>query len=599
MNKQYRIITYVILGITLVFLVQLLRLQVLDSSYKESAEKNALRRITEHPARGLIYDRNDLLLVYNDAAYDLMVVPSEMREFDTVDLCRILDISKEELMRRIAKARNYSKMIPSLVAQQMSKSNYGYMQEKMYKFPGFFVQNRTLRYYPKPIAAHILGYVGEVDQQILEDDEYYQLGDYIGISGIEKAYEQELRGTKGKRVVLVDVHNRERGSYKNGDEDESSIQGLSLWSTLDMQLQEYGEMLMNNKRGSIVAIEPATGEILCIVSTPTYDPNLLVGSVRSKNYNILQNDTKRLPLFDRALQAMYPPGSTFKLANGLIALQEGVITPTTVYACNGGYNMGSHTVKCHAHANYPDLIYAISTSCNAYFCRAYYNILSNKKKYKSIQESYQAWKNYINALGFGTKFETDLPYETRGIIPSVEFFDKRYRKSWNGNSVVSMGIGQGEAAVTPIQMANFLAIIANKGYYYKPHVIKAIGSKDTPNERYSEKMDCGFDKKHFEAIIEGMEQVMLNGTGRSVQIKGIKMLGKTGTAQNPHGKDHSVFVCIAPKEEPKIAVFCLVENGGFGATVAAPIASLITEYYLFREVKRKEMEQHIISLSIL
>jgi penicillin-binding protein 2 len=296
---------------------------------------------------------------------------------------------------------------------------------------------------------------------------------------------------------------------------------------------------------------------------------------------------------------MYPPGSTFKLANGLIALQEGVITPGTVYACNGGYNMGSHTVKCHSHPNYPDLIYGIATSCNAYFCRAYYNILSNKKKYKTIQESYQAWKNYINALGFGVKFDTDLPYETKGIIPSVEFFDKRYRKSWNGNSVVSMGIGQGEAAVTPIQMANFLAIIANRGYYYKPHVIKAIGDKDTPNDRYVEKIDCGFDKHHFNAIIEGMEQVMTIGTGRSVQISGIKMLGKTGTAQNPHGKDHSVFVSIAPKDEPKIVVFCLIENGGFGATVAAPIASLITEFYLNREIKRKTMEQNIISMSIL
>ena len=599
MDSRYRIITYIILVVAFVYLLRLFQLQVLDSSYKESAEKNALRRITEHPARGLVYDRNDSLLVYNDAAYDLMVVPKEMREFDTADMCRILDISKEELMRRIEKARKHSAMLPNLVAQQMSKANYGYLQEKMYKFPGFFVQNRTLRHYPKPIAAHILGYVGEVDEKILEDDDYYQLGDYIGISGIEKAYEQELRGTKGKRVVLVDVHNRERGSYKNGIEDESSIQGLSLWSTLDMQLQEYGEKLMENKRGSIVAIEPATGEILCIVSTPTYDPNLLVGSARSRNYNALLLDSKRLPLFDRALQAMYPPGSTFKLANGLIALQEEVITPRTTYACGGGYNMGAHTVKCHAHPNFPDLIGAIATSCNAYFCRTYYNVLSNKKRYKTIQESYQAWKNHINALGFGVKFDTDLPYETRGIIPSVEYFDKVYRKSWNGNSVVSMGIGQGEAAVTPIQMANFLAIIANRGFYYKPHVIKAIGNKENPNERYAEKIDCGFDKKHFDAIIEGMEQVMLAGTGRSAQIPGIKMLGKTGTAQNPHGKDHSVFVCIAPKEEPKIVVFCLVENGGFGATVAAPIASLITEFYLNREVKRKDLEARILSMSTL
>jgi penicillin-binding protein 2 len=324
-----------------------------------------------------------------------------------------------------------------------------------------------------------------------------------------------------------------------------------------------------------------------------------VGSVRGKNYNALQQDLKLRPLFNRALQAMYPPGSTFKLANGLIALQEGVITPSTVYSCGGGYNMGTHTVKCHPHPGSPDLIYAISTSCNAYFCRAFYNILANKKKYKTIQESYQAWKDHINALGFGVRFDTDLPYELKGIIPSVEYFDKIHRKSWNPNSVISMAIGQGEAAVTPIQMANFLAIIANRGFYYKPHVIKAIGAKEKHNERYAEKMDCGFEKRHFDAIIEGMEQVMMAGTGRSVQISGIKMLGKTGTAQNPHGKDHSVFVCITPKDEPKIVVFCLVENGGFGATVAAPIASLITEFYLNREIKRKDLEQRIISMSTL
>jgi len=599
MNSRHRIITFMIMGITLVYLIRLFHLQVIDSSYKKSAEENALRRITEHPARGLVYDRNDSLMVYNDAAYDLMVVPNEMREFDTTDLCRILDIKKEELMRRIEKARNYSTMIPSLISQQMSKSDCGNLQEKLYKFPGFFVQNRTLRHYPKPIAAHILGYVGEADQQLLEDDPYYSMGDYIGISGIEKAYETELRGTKGIRVVLVDVHNRERGSYKDGEEDEPSIPGLSLWSTLDMKLQEYGEKLMENKRGSIVAIEPATGEILCIVSTPTYDPNLLVGSARSKNYSNLQKDSKRLPLFNRALMAMYPPGSTFKLANGLIALQEGIITPKTTYPCNGGYNMGSHTVKCHAHPNNPDLIYAIATSCNAYFCRAYYNVLSNRKKYKTIQEAYQAWKDHINALGFGVKFNSDLPYELKGIIPSVEYFDRVYHKSWNGNSVVSMGIGQGEAAVTPIQMANFVAIIANRGFYYKPHVIKAIGSKETLNERFSEKIDTHFDKTYFDAILAGMEQASEAGTARGVQIPGIKMLAKTGTAQNPHGKDHSVFVCIAPKEEPKIVVFCLVENGGFGATVAAPIASLITEYYLNREVKRKDLEERIISMSTL
>ena len=599
MDKRYRIIIYIILCVTFIFLLRLFYMQIIDSSYKEWAERNALRIITEHPARGLIYDRNDSLLVYNDAAYDLMVVPCEMSKFDTADLCRILDISREELMKRIEKARKHSRMLPSLVAQQMSKSDYGYLQEKLYNFPGFFVQNRTLRHYPKSIAAHILGYVGEVNQKILDEDDYYRLGDYIGISGIEKSYEQELRGTKGKRVVLVDVHRREKGSYKNGEEDELPIQGLSLWCTIDMQLQEYGEKLMSNKRGSIVAIEPATGEILCIVSTPTYDPNLLVGSARSKNYTALLNDTKQRPLFNRALQAIYPPGSTFKLANALIALQEEIITPKTSYSCGGGYKMGSHTVGCHPHGTNPDLIYGISTSCNTYFCRAYYNILSNRKKYSTIQESYQAWKNYINALGFGVIFNTDLPYESKGIIPSVEYFDKFYRKSWNPNSVISMAIGQGEATVTPLQMANFVAIIANEGFYYKPHVIRAVGARDSLNKRYPDKIDCGFDKRHFDAIIEGMEQAVLNGTARVAQIPGIKVLGKTGTAQNPHGRDHSVFVSIAPKDEPQIVVFCLVENGGFGATAAAPIASLITEFYLNREVKRKDLEQRIISMSTL
>jgi len=599
MSRRYHIIVFIILSITIVYLVRLFYLQVFDSSYNVSADRNALRIITEHPARGLIYDRNDSLLVYNDAAYDLMVVPNEMREFDTADLCRILGISKEELMKRIERARKFSRMHPTLISQQMSKSDYGYLQEKLYKFPGFFVQNRTLRHYPKPIAAHILGYVGEVNEKILEESNYYQLGDYIGISGIEKAYEQELRGVKGSRIVLVDVHNRVRGSYKNGEEDEPAIQGLSLWSTIDAQLQEYGEKLMSNKRGSIVAIEPATGEILCIVSMPTYDPNLLVGSARSKNYSALIRDTKQQPLFNRALQAMYPPGSTFKMASALIALQEGVITPKTTYSCGGGYNMGSHTVGCRPHAGNPDLIYAISISCNTYFCRAFYNTLSNRKKYNNIQEAYQAWKDHINSLGFGTKFDSDLPYETRGIIPSVEFFDNRYRKSWNANSIISMSIGQGEAAVTPLQMANFVAILANKGFYYKPHVIKAIGSKNTPNDRYIERIDCGFDKKHFDAILEGMEQAVLNGTGKIAQIPGIKVLGKTGTAQNPHGKSHSVFVSIAPKEEPKIVVFCLVENGGGGSAVAAPIASLITEFYLNREIKRKDLEERILLMSTL
>lgn len=587
---------YTIIGIVLVtFIVlafRLFYLQVIDDSFRQSADRNALRKIIEHPARGLIYDRNDSLLVYNDAAYDLMVVPNELRAFDTLELCRVLNIDKKELMKRIEKAMRWSKMLPSLVAQQMSKEDYGYLQEKLHRFPGFFVQNRTLRHYPHPIAAHILGYVGEVSREQIEKDPYYQMGDYIGLSGIEKAYENELRGTKGIRVVLVDVHNRERGSYKDGSEDVTPIQGVSLWSTLDLELQKYGEELMHNKRGSIVAIEPETGEILCIVSMPSYDPNLLVGNVRSKNYGILSSDEVNFPLFNRALMARYPPGSTFKLANGLIALQEGIVTPTTIYPCPGGYRMGSHTIKCH-HAGSTNLYNAIQISCNTYFCKAFYNILSNRSKYPTIQKAYAAWEQHVNRLGFGVKFDSDLPYELKGFIPDTTYFDKKYNRAWNGNTVVSMGIGQGEASVTPLQMANFMAIIANKGFYYKPHVIKAIGSKNSPNTRFQKRYETGIKPEYFDAIIEGMDMAVIGGTARSAKIDGIRIIGKTGTAQNPHGRDHSVFVSIAPKESPKIAVFVLVENGGYGSTVAAPIASLITEFYINREVKRKDLEKRI------
>jgi penicillin-binding protein 2 len=595
LQKRQFVIMGIIIAVLLVFVIRLFHLQVIDKSYRQSAENNALRQLTEHPARGLIYDRNDSLLVYNDAAYDLMVVPNELRAFDTLELCNLLEITKEELLKRIDKAMKWSGMIPSLIAQQMSKEDYGYLQEKLHRFPGFFVQNRTLRHYPHPIAAHILGYVGEVDPGQIEKDPYYQMGDYIGFSGIEKAYESELKGNKGKRIVLVDVHNRERGSFKNGEEDVLPISGQSLWSTIDLVLQEYGEKLMGNKRGSIVAIEPSTGEILCIVSSPSYDPNLLVGNVRSKNYMILVRDTIKSPLFNRALMAMYPPGSTFKLANGLIGLQEGIINDKTVYHCPGGYKMGSHTVACH-HSGSANIYSAIQISCNTFFCKTYYNILSNRSKYPNIQAAYQAWKDYVNSMGFGVRFNSDLPYELKGIIPSVQYFDKKYNKSWNGNTVVSMGIGQGEAGTTPLQMANFMAIIANKGFYYKPHVVKAIGTKNNPNTKYQDKIYVNIEPKYFDIIMQGMDMAVIGGTARSAKIDGIHLIGKTGTAQNPHGKDHSVFVSIAPKENPKIVVFVLVENSGFGSVVAAPIASLITEFYLNREVKRKDLEKRIIEM---
>ena len=579
-----------------VYLVRLFSLQVLNKSYKDKANQNALRYITEHPARGLIYDRNDSLLVYNDAAYDLMVVPNELRDFDTAELCRVLDLTKAEVEKKIARATKYSKILPSLFEQQISKEDYGFLQEKMYEFPGFFVQNRTLRSYPNPIAAHILGYVSEVNEQDMENDNYYKMGDYIGKSGIEKAYESVLRGVKGKRVVLVDVHNREMGSYDNGADDVVAIPGTSIWSTLDLRLQRYGEELMQNKRGAIVAIEPKSGEILCIISSPSYDPNLLVGTARPKNYGVLLQDPKK-PLFNRALMASYPPGSTFKLANGLIALQDGIITPSTIYSCSGGgYHLGNHVVHCH-NCGGLNIYSAIQRSCNTFFCRAYYNILSNRSKYKNIDEAYTAWLDYMMSMGFAQKYDTDLPYELKGSIPSAAYFDKRYNNSWNGNTVVSMGIGQGEAAVTPLQMANMLAVIANQGYYIKPHVVRAIGHRDSLNTQFSEKIYSKIKPQHFATVLQGMKMVVTAGTGRGAQIPGIEVAGKTGTAQNPHGADHSVFALIAPANDPKIVLFCLVENAGFGATVACPIASLLAEQYLTGEVKRTDLEKRMKEMS--
>ena len=596
LKEQRRII---IIGLMValmgIYLIRLFSMQVIDRKYKDLARNNAIREVVQQPPRGLIYDRNDSLLVYNEAAYDLMVIPKKVKDFDTADLCNILEITKEELIQRLDKARKYSPLLPYIFAQQIGKEDYGYLQEKLYKFPGFYVQPRTLRAYPEPIAAHILGYIGEISENQLKDDNYYQMGDYIGISGIEKAYEEELRGVKGKKMVLVDVHNREHGSYRNGEFDVPAEPGSNLWCTIDMQLQRYGEKLMANKKGSIVAIEPATGEILCIVSSPSYDPNLLVGKNRSRNYAKLLTDKENLPLYNRALKAIYPPGSTFKLANGLIAQQEGVITRNTYYSCGGGYNIGSHTVKCHVHAG-SDLVDAVRCSCNAYFCRAFYNTVSNPK-YKSVRDGYQAWKDHINQLGIGQKFDTDLPYESKGVIPTVEDLDREYGGHWHGNSIVSMGIGQGQVACTPIQMANLIAIIANKGYYYKPHVVKSIGSKDNPNTRYNQRIYSGIEAKYFDPIIEGMKLVMTSGTGRFARIDDIEMAGKTGTAQNPHGRDHSVFACFGPTDNPQIAVFVLVENGGWGASVAAPIATLIAEYYINREVKRTDLEQRMMELN--
>ena len=474
---------------------------------------------------------------------------------------------------------------------QISKEDYASIQEKMYKYKGFYFRLRTIRKYIKPIAAHVFGYIGEVNQSIIDkdNDKYYKAGDYVGIAGIEKQYEQELRGSKGLKILMADALNRDKGSYKNGEYDIAPVSGSNLYSGLDYALQEYGEKLMENKRGSVVAIDPSTGEILALISVPSYDPNLLVGRTRTKNYKLLQDDPNK-PLFNRALKAKYPPGSTFKLINALIGLQERAITFSTTYPCSRGFHYGGLNVGCHEHNSPLDLEGSIIHSCNAYYCKAFGAILN---KYKTDRDGYIVWRNYVTKFGFGNKFNSDIPNHSSGFVPKAEYYDKRYGKNgWKWLTVISLAIGQGELGITPLQLANMSAIIANRGYYITPHLIKKIGNK-VPNKEYLVKHYTGISKIYFDKVADAMYNVVEGGTGMGGKINGISVCGKTGTAQNPHGKDHSIFVAFAPKDNPKISISVFVENAGFGATWAVPIASLMIEKYLNDTVLRKDLEDRM------
>lgn len=592
------ILMFLIVGILYVF--RLFYIQVIDDSWEISSRKNALRNKVQYPSRGLVYDRFGELLVYNEATYDLMVIPNQVVEMDTMELASLLDLTLDEVREKLRRARAYSPFASSIFEKQISKETYGFIEEKLYKYPGFFVQARTLRYYPKPIAAHTLGYIGEVNDRILQEKPYYRMGDYIGVSGIEKSYENQLRGRKGVRVMMVDVHNREQGSFREGEFDTVAIPGINIWSSIDMKLQEYGEMLMKNKKGSIVAIEPKTGEVLCIVSSPSYDPNLMVGRNRSSNYLKLLRDSINKPLFNRALMATYPPGSTFKMANALIALQEGVIEPTTKFTCDHGFVFGNLRVGCHNHPSPTDVISSVQYSCNAYYCKVFRQIIDNRKKYKNTREAYNKWREYVLNMGFGVTYDTDLPYELRGNVPTAEYYDRYHGKNrWKSLSIISLAIGQGEMGTTPLQLANFAATIANKGYYIRPHVVKAIGCRDSLNRKYSEKVYTGIDAIHYEPIIQGMVNAVLAGTAARSKIKNITSAGKTGTAQNPHGKDHALYIAFAPVEDPKIAISVVVENAGFGGVWAAPIASLMIEYYINRSVDWVDMENNIKNANLM
>lgn len=572
-----------------IFIVRLAFLQIFDSTYHKLADQQALRQVTQYPARGLIYDRNGELLVYNEAIYDMMVIPKMVKNLDTALFCKVVGITRQDFLDKMEKARKYSPYSASPFMKQISKEEYGAWQSHLYKFHGFYVQQRTLRIYQRPIAAHVLGYVGEVNDKDIENDHYYRQGDYIGKSGLEMSYETVLRGIKGKKIMHVDVHNREIGPYLDGAHDTMAVEGGNLYTTLDASLQEYAESLMANKRGCIVAIEPSTGEVLALVSAPCYDPNLLVGRKRGENYLQLLQDISK-PLFNRALQAQYPPGSIFKVAQAMTALNLGVITPGQGFPCD------KSLVGCHGHPSARSVQEAIKMSCNPYFYFTYRRIIQ-QGKYKSIYKDSQygltVWHDYMQRMGFGTRLGIDLPNVKSGNIPDTAYYNHWYGKErWAFSTIYSNSIGQGEVEVVPLQMANLACIVANRGYYYTPHLVRYYGPDSTRNEEFYQKHDTGIKPAYFEIAANGMYDVVhgAGGTAHRANIPDIDICGKTGTAQNI-GKDHSVFISFAPKDNPKIAVAVYVENAGAGGVWAAPIASLVIEKYIKGEVSRKDFEK--------
>lgn len=589
-----KILQITVIVVTLTILMRLFYIQIIDTRYKEGAANNVLRYEIQYPPRGEVYDRNGEFLVQSKEAYDLMVIPRDVKPFDTTLLCSILQVDRKLFDREMKKAYSYSRRRPSVLFKQLSKEVKLKLEER--NFPGFYTQYRTIRYYPRKVAGNLLGYVGEVNDRIIQNDPYYKSGDYIGMSGVEEAYEKELRGTKGVRIQMVDVHGMPKGAYADGIYDTLPRPGPSITCTIDGELQAFAEFLLEGKVGSVVAIEPSTGEILVMASSPTYDPDELVGRERGNNYMKLLNN-KRRPLYNRAVMSPYPPGSTFKLANALIGLQEGTLAPSNAYPCSHGYHVG-RGVKCHGHSSPVDLTGAIQTSCNAYFCYVYRNMV-DAPKYGGVKSGYEVWYDYVRSFGFGRKLNSDFINERDGFVPTREFYDKLYKGSWNSLTTISLSIGQGELGVTPLQMANFVATIANRGYYHIPHVVKAIQGRDSIDMRFYEKHYAKVDREHFEVVANGMwRAVNVGGTATGAQVPGLDICGKTGTAQNPHGKDHSTFACFAPLNNPKIAVSVYVENGIWGATIAVPIARLIVEKYLNGTISKPEVIDYVRNLQL-
>lgn len=592
-QRQYIIIA-IMVTVVVIYVSKLFYIQVLSDKYRLLAESNVRRSLVQYPPRGVIYDRHGAKLVTNEPAYDLMVIPRQVKDPDTLELCRLLELEVKQFRHRLQKARHYSPYKASIFLEQISKESYGYLQEKLYRFPGFFVQPRTLRKYPYPVAASILGYVGEVSQAEIDKNDYYKSGDYIGKSGIEKSYEEELRGVKGMRIVMVDVFNREKGRFEEGRYDVPQVQGEDLITTLDLDLQMYAEKLMQGKRGSVVAIEPSTGEILTMVTAPGYDPNLLIGRQRAKNFSMLSEDPQK-PLFNRALQAQYPPGSTFKLVVGLVGLQEGVLSVNTRYGCNG---KGSSPIACsHSHASPLDLLGAIEQSCNPYFWNVFRTSI-DRFGYTNTRKGYNEWRRIVTSFGFASPVSPDLLNQAKGNIPKDSYYDKYFGENgWRSLTIRSLSIGQGEILVTPLQLANLAAIIANRGFYIPPHIVKRAGNRQLTFEKKTTEVD----RRHFDPIVEGMNHVFeaSHGTARWYKIDSISSCGKTGTVQNPHGKDHAMFIAFAPKDNPKIAICVVVENAGFGATWAVPIASLLMEKFITGKVKRPEVEENMTKANLI
>ncbi|EFZ36578.1 putative penicillin-binding protein 2 [Hoylesella oralis ATCC 33269] len=582
-NRRF-VIGGVALAIVIVYIVRLFTLQLLSDDYKKNADSNAFLKKIEFPSRGIMTDRHGRLMVYNQPAYDIMVVMSEESgRLDTTEFCTALGITKQFFIQRMndIKDRNknpgYSRFTQQMFMSQLSDKEFSVFREKMFRFPGFYVQKRSIRQYQYPFAAHVLGDVAEVSPSDIEDDEYYQPGDYIGKMGVERFYEKQLRGEKGVQVLLRDAHGRIQGSYQNGKFDRKPVPGKDLILSIDLRLQALGERLMQGKIGSIVAIEPSTGEVLCMVSSPTYNPRVMVGRNRGKNHIALSRNVWK-PLLNRSIMGQYPPGSTFKTSQALTYMTEGIITPHTMFTCHRGFYYKGLHVGCHGHVSPLALVDAISTSCNAYFCWGLYYMMGNRRKYPHVQDAMNLWRDYMVSMGFGYKLGIDLPGEKRGLIPNASFYDQAYKGSWNGLTVISIAIGQGEVNLTPLQIANLGATIANRGYFYVPHVVRKVKG---------EPLDTLFTRRHYtkasrrayDYVVAGMRSSVIKGTCRAANRSDYLVCGKTGTAQN-RGQDHSVFMGFAPMDKPKIAVAVYVENGGFGADYGVPIGSLMMEQYI-------------------